>query len=47
MLQENTLMVVKSSENENKVFNLSVSKSLKSGRDHRKDHENGRDEVAW
>ena len=46
MLQANTLMVGKSSENENKVFDMNVERSLKSGRNHRKDHESGRDEVA-
>ena len=40
-------MVVKSSENENKVYYMNVTKSLKSGRKHWKDHESGRDEVAW
>ena len=39
-------MAVKSSENENMGFYMSVTKPLKSGRDHRKDHESGRDEVA-
>ena len=40
-------MVVKSSENENKGFTMNVERSLKSGRNHWKDHESGRDEVIW
>ena len=46
-LQENTVMAVKSSESENKVFAMNVERSLKSGRDQKKDHESGRDEVIW
>ena len=40
-------MVVKSYENENKVFDMILTKPLKSGRNHRKENESGRDEVAW
>lgn len=41
------MMAVKSSESENKVFNMKGTESSKSGRNQRKAWKNGRGNVAW